>query len=504
MPNEVIDHIVRMGRAQKAMGGLEFGDIDNNTTGDEVSDLSDQDTETDEPQETEGDGLTVDNALADHDDVTVLTSNREHDPETTGVEDVTGFDVDADDSTNEHMDETGSSPEDDEGTTGVDVEDRTAVDDGDADTGLPDVVEPTVSPVAQDLTDIGDTHLDQSLAEHVSDEFRHRYNLRNKPRVNYKDPDVSHRLPRSAIRNESSMATVGKPGRWLMLCFEHAFVTAQYTMKRGLKEFGEPGMDAIMKEMKQLHDRKVMFPKDARRLTREERIAALNYLMFLKEKRNGDIKGRGCADGRKQRVYKTKEETSSPTVTTESFFISATMDAAEGRDVAFVDVPGAFMHAKMPEGEVVHIKLKGEMAMLLVKIDPALYKTYVVEEKGQPVIYAQLTKALYGQLEAALLFWKLLTKQLEQWGFTRNEYDWCVMNKGTGEDQCTILWHVDDLKISHKDPKVVSRIIEDLDKVYGQEIVDGKRAALTVTRGKVHEYLGMKVDSPKKENALYR
>ena len=189
-------------------------------------------------------------------------------------------------------------------------------------------------------------------------------------------------------------------------------------MKKGLREFGASGMDAVMKEMKQLHDRKVMFPKNAKRLTREERLAALNYLMFLKEKRNGDIKGRGCADRRKQRIYKTKEETLSPTVTTESFFISATMDASEGRDVAFVDVPGAFMHAKMPAGKVVHIKLKGEMAMLLVKIDPSLYKTYVVEEKGQPVIYAQLTKALYGQLEAALLFWKLLTKQLKQWGFT--------------------------------------------------------------------------------------
>jgi hypothetical protein len=36
--------------------------------------------------------------------------------------------------------------------------------------------------------------------------------------------------------------------------------------------------------------------------------------MFLKEKRCGTIKGRGCADGRPQRDYMTKDKTASPTV----------------------------------------------------------------------------------------------------------------------------------------------------------------------------------------------
>ena len=253
-------------------------------------------------------------------------------------------------------------------------------------------------------------------------------------------------------------------------------------------------MDAIMKEMRQLHDRKVMFPVHPSRMTREDKKAALNYLMFLKEKRSGEVKGRGCADGRKQRLYKTKEETTSPTVSSEGFFLSAVQDAEEERDVAFVDVPGAFMQAKMPKDEIVHIRLEGEMALLLVKIDPSTYKTYVIHEKGKPVIYAQLTKALYGQLEAALLFWKKLSAQLEEWGFKRNEYDWCVVNKMINGKQCTILWHVDDLKISHVDPSVVSHVIDELNSVFGQEVVLGKRAELTVSRGKVHEYLGMGID----------
>jgi hypothetical protein len=65
--------------------------------------------------------------------------------------------------------------------------------------------------------------------------------------------------------------------------------------------------------------------------------------MFLKKKRNGIIKGRGCADGRKQREYTSKEDASAPTVTIESVMLSCIIEAEEGRDVATVDIPSAFM-----------------------------------------------------------------------------------------------------------------------------------------------------------------
>ena len=47
---------------------------------------------------------------------------------------------------------------------------------------------------------------------------------------------------------------------------------------------------------------------------------------------------------------------------------------------------------------------------------------------------------------------------------------------------------MDDLKISHKDANVVTRVIKDFEKVFGKE------APLSVTRGKIHDYLGMKID----------
>ena len=77
----------------------------------------------------------------------------------------------------------------------------------------------------------------------------------------------------------------------------------------------------MLKELKQLHDHLVIEPVNADKMTLKEKQGALAYLMFLKEKRTGEIKGRGCADGRKQRATLTKEETSSPTVAIESILM---------------------------------------------------------------------------------------------------------------------------------------------------------------------------------------
>ena len=72
--------------------------------------------------------------------------------------------------------------------------------------------------------------------------------------------------------------------------------------------------------------------------------------------------------------------------------------------------------------------------------------------------------------------------------FEINPYDWCVANKTVGGKQITVVWHVDDLKISHKNGYTVSALINKLSKRYGKE------ADLTIHQGKVHEYLGMKLD----------
>ena len=169
--------------------------------------------------------------------------------------------------------------------------------------------------------------------------------------------------------------------------------------------------------------------------------------------------------------------------------LTCMIDAYEKRDVVTVDIPGAFLQTKMPASEEdVHVVLDGRMAELLAKIAPETYQEYVHHRRGQAYIYCKVNVAIYGTLKAALLFWKKLSGSLKQRGFIINPYDWCVANKNINGKQCTIVWHVDDLKISHVDPAVNDEIIASLNAEYGQV------GEMTVRRGKIHDYLGMKLD----------
>ena len=264
---------------------------------------------------------------------------------------------------------------------------------------------------------------------------------------------------------------------------EATLATPQMPICRGLKLFGSEGISAVKVELQQLYDLKVM---EAKPLTTTQKWEALGYLMFLKRKRNGKIKARGCADGRPQRAYIPQEDARAPTVSTEAVFITAVIDAMENRTVAVVDIPGAFMQADMDPG--VYMRIDGAMAELLMEIDYDMYHPHMVKEKGKLVIYVELLKALYGTLRAARLFWETLSRKLQEWGFAINPYDSCVANKDIDGQQCTITWHVDDLKISHVEEQVVRSIIQKIQDNFGQH------SELSMHIGKRHDYLGMILD----------
>ena len=183
--------------------------------------------------------------------------------------------------------------------------------------------------------------------------------------------------------------------------------------------------------------------------------------IFLKKKRCGRIKARLCADGRPQRKLYQKSDAASPTVKTESMLLTAVEEADEGRDVAVVDIPGAFLNAFLEE--VVHMRLEGVVADALIMLAPEVYGPMAARNSaGLTVLYVQLTRALYGCLKSSLRWYLQLSRVLQDEGFAENPYDSCVMNKDINGSQCTISWHVDDLKISHKDPAMVDEILKTL------------------------------------------
>ena len=251
--------------------------------------------------------------------------------------------------------------------------------------------------------------------------------------------------------------------------------------KAGIRKHGQAAINALMKEFAQLHNQDTFDPVHAHKLTKAQKDAALRAVNLIKEKRNGDIKGRTCADGRKQRPLYTKGEMSSPTLSSESLLMLLCVDAIEERDTAFCDVAGAYLNALMKE--LVHMKLTGEVVDILCDLDSS-YREFVVLENGRKTLYVRLVKALYGCIQSALRWYELFSSTLEKQGFTLNPYDMCVANKNVDGKQLTVAWYVDDLKISHKDSEVVTSTIRFLESKFGK---------MTVTRGKQHEYIGMHI-----------
>jgi hypothetical protein len=133
------------------------------------------------------------------------------------------------------------------------------------------------------------------------------------------------------------------------------------------------------------------------------------------------------------------------------------------------------------------MKIRGVLVDILCEMDQT-YQEFVVIEGSQKVLYMHIIKAIYGLLVSAMLFYKKLVTDLTGYGFEVNPYDPCVANKMVNGKQLTVSWHVDDLKISHQDSTVVDGFLHWITKTYGTI------GEVKSTRGKIHEYLGMKLD----------
>ena len=129
------------------------------------------------------------------------------------------------------------------------------------------------------------------------------------------------------------------------------------------------------------------------------------------------------------------------------------------------DVTGAFLLADMDD--FVLVRITGEAVDIMCDVNYD-YKAYVTMERGKMVLYMQLVKALYGCVRSAILWYETFCECLEQLGFKLNRYDPCVANKMVNGEQCTICWYVDDCKISHKDPNVVTWVIDNTEKRFGE------------------------------------
>jgi hypothetical protein len=143
-------------------------------------------------------------------------------------------------------------------------------------------------------------------------------------------------------------------------------IITQLSLKSGLKQWGDTAYVVVTSEMKQLHFHNTFKPKHWSKLSKTQCQTVLESHMFLKEKQDGSLKGRTVAGGNKQRDYISKEDASSPTVTTEAVLLSCIIDAKEGRDVIVIDIPNAFIQMRVEdEGDMAIIKIRGVLVDIL-------------------------------------------------------------------------------------------------------------------------------------------
>jgi hypothetical protein len=157
--------------------------------------------------------------------------------------------------------------------------------------------------------------------------------------------------------------------------------------------------------------------------------------------------------------------------------------------VAICNIQGAFLQADWPQDEPCYIRFEGIMVDMICQIEPSYIKCIKHGRNKRKWIIGKLSKAIYGTLLGARLFYDKLRGLLEEWGFIINDYDECTFNKMVNGKQLTVQFHVDDLKISHMDETVIKDTVKDLNGIFGQ---DG--ALLEASYGKIHEYLGMTID----------
>ena len=268
------------------------------------------------------------------------------------------------------------------------------------------------------------------------------------------------------------------------------YTTTQLSIKSGMRRWGEPATEEVSTEFEQLHYRETFEPVNHRSLSNKEHKKVLESHLFLKQKRKELIKGRMVAEGNKQRGTIEKEDAVSPPTALESVILKSTIDDADERDVAVIDIPNVFIQTRIKDDkDKVVLRLRGKLADLLIKTAPEIYRKHItINRKGETVMYS--LNEIYGIMKAALLLYQKFVGDLIMIGFKLNTYDPCVANKTINWKQLTLVRHVDDIEASHVEAKVVTHMAKWLRKTYKRLFKD-RSGKMSLCRSKIYDYLGM-------------
>ena len=150
---------------------------------------------------------------------------------------------------------------------------------------------------------------------------------------------------------------------------------------------------------------------------------------------------------------------------------SCLMDAIDKRKVITVNIPGTFLQGNWLEDELPgYIMFEGIMADITCEINPS-YQDKIIwsKDRKRKFLYGLLIKEVYGTLLGAIIFYNKLSKHLTNHRFVQIECNMCIFNKMVNGEQVTFQFHVDDVKVSHKDQAVLDDFLDELRSEFGQE-----------------------------------
>lgn len=258
------------------------------------------------------------------------------------------------------------------------------------------------------------------------------------------------------------------------------------SIKEAMTKFPQATNEALTMELSQLHERGCFKPVRYNDLPWEKKKKVIRSSLFLKEKFDSTgafqlLKARLVAGGHMQdRSLYEEEDITSPTVQLSSLYMSAAIAANEGRKVATIDFPGAYLNADLEQE--VFMRIDARLGKVLMAIAPDVYRGFLNDD-GDLIV--QLKKALYGLGESAKLWNDLLSKELTSRGFKANAKDSCAFNKMFKGHQITVLVYVDDLFITCKDEEAIDDFFNSMSRCY---------SGLKMKKGPVISYLGQTFD----------
>ena len=85
------------------------------------------------------------------------------------------------------------------------------------------------------------------------------------------------------------------------------------------------------------------------------------------------------------------------------------------------DVPEAYLHASLPDDNIVHMKFEGEFVDIMCEVNLE-YEKFMTYENSKKLMYALILRDIYVMIESSLLWCDFFSTTLSDLGFKINPY----------------------------------------------------------------------------------